>query len=69
MPSYLILCPACGTENRIPAEKEGVIGRCGTCHNKLPALYLRPVTLTEKTFDSFFKGYEGLALAEFWAPW
>jgi thioredoxin 2 len=32
-------------------------------------MYYRPVQLTESTFDTFVKGYDGPVLAEFWAPW
>lgn len=69
MSSYLVTCGACGTANRIPAEKEGVAGRCGNCRAALPPLYVHPRPLTEKTFDAFVRGYPGPVLAEFWAPW
>ena len=69
MSSYIVTCGACGTANRIPEEKEGVSGRCGTCKEELPALYLTPQQLTDRTFDDFVRGYRGPVLAEFWAPW
>lgn len=69
MPPYLVTCPACGTGNRVPAEKEGLSGLCGTCHKKLPPLYIRPINLAENSFDTFVQSYESLVLAEFWAPW
>lgn len=69
MPTYVITCSFCGTANRVPAEKEGKIGRCGNCHKELLPLYFRPQQLTERTFDTFIKGYSGPVLAEFWAPW
>lgn len=67
--SFLVTCPACGTANRVPASKEGVAGRCGSCHRALPPLYLHPVPLTDRSFDPFVAGYPGPVLAEFWAPW
>jgi len=67
--TYLIPCPACGTDNRVPAESEGRAGKCGTCHAALPALYTRPVPLNDRTFDSFMQNYPGPVVAEFWAPW
>ncbi len=67
--SYLIPCPACGTANRVPAVREGVAGRCGNCAGSLPPLYTRPLTLTDRNFDDFVRGYPGPVLAEFWAPW
>ena len=69
MSSYLVKCPACGTANRIPAEREGVPGRCGNCRAALPALYFRPQQITDQSFDAFIAGYHGPVLAEFWAPW
>lgn len=69
MSSYLISCPVCGKTNRVPAEKEGVAGRCGSCRAVLPPLYHQPRPLTERTFDAFVGGYPGPVVAEFWAPW
>jgi len=69
MPTYVVTCSFCGTANRVPAEKEGKSGRCGSCHKELPPLYCRPQHLNERTFDPFIKGYSGPVLAEFWAPW
>ena len=67
--TYRIACTACGTENRIPASKEGLSGRCGSCRAPLPPLYLHPLELTDRSFDPFVSGYQGPILAEFWAPW
>lgn len=69
MPTYVVTCNFCGTANKVPAEKEGKSGRCGSCRNDLPPLYYRPQQLNERTFDAFVKGYNGPVLAEFWAPW
>ena len=69
MSSYLVRCSSCGTSNRVPAEKEGVPGQCGSCRARLPALYLHPQQLTDVNFDHFVAGYDGPVLAEFWAPW
>lgn len=69
MLSYNMTCPACGASNRIPANKEGVKGRCGSCHANLPQLYFRPQLLTDRSFDNFIAAYPGPVLAEFWAPW
>ena len=69
MTTYTVTCPACGTANRIPADKEGERGRCGKCRSALPPLYHRPQPLTEQRFDPFVTSYPGPILAEFWAPW
>lgn len=67
--NYFVKCPACGTDNRIPAGKEGLKGQCGSCKAALPQLYLHPQQLTNSTFDDFVASYPGPVLAEFWAPW
>ena len=69
MTSYTIVCSSCGATNRIPADKEGKTGRCGSCHTLLAPLYYRPQHLTEYSFDSFAESYPGMILAVFWAPW
>jgi thioredoxin 2 len=69
MLTYVVNCSHCGTANRIPAEREGVSGRCGKCHQQLAPMYYQPQQLSEQTYDSFIKGYSGPVLAEFWAPW
>lgn len=66
---FTVTCPACGTVNRVPADTEGRSGRCGSCQHALPPLYLRPLTLTDRDFDTFAAGYPGPLLVEFWAPW
>lgn len=66
--SYVMYCPSCGTGNRIPADKEGLRGRCGSCKATLPPLYCHPQWMTDLTFDSFIISYPGPVLAEFWAP-
>lgn len=67
--SYIVTCPSCGSGNRIPADKEALQGRCGSCKASLPPLYFRPQQLDERSFDSFIRTYPGAVLAEFWAPW
>jgi RNase P subunit RPR2 len=70
MPSSIVVtCLSCGTGNRIPADKEGKRGRCGTCHAVLPPMYRTPQQLNSGNFDSFLASYPGPVLAEFWAPW
>jgi len=67
--SYIITCPSCGTANRIPADKEAVRGRCGSCKAALPPLYCHPREVSDRTFDAFVSSYPGPVLVEFWAPW
>lgn len=69
MTFHIVICPSCGTGNRVPADKTGKAGFCGNCQASLPPLYTRPQLLTGSTFDSFVATYPGPILAEFWAPW
>jgi thioredoxin 2 len=69
MTDFQVKCPTCGRSNRIPAEKEGLSGRCGNCRAVLPPLYYQPRMLTERNFDDFIRSYNAPVLAEFWAPW
>jgi thioredoxin 2 len=69
MNRYIVTCPSCGSSNRIPADKEGLRGRCGACRAALPPLYSHPQPLSDISFDSFVSGYPGPVLVEFWAPW
>jgi thioredoxin 2 len=67
--AYVVPCSHCGTANRIPADKEGKSGRCGNCRKELAPVYVKPVQLTDSTFDAFISRYNGPVLVEFWAPW
>jgi len=69
MSVYTVACSSCGAINRIPADKQGMAGRCGSCRGALPPLYFQPHQLSERTFDDFVSRYHGPVLAEFWAPW
>lgn len=69
MLTYNVNCSSCGAVNRIPADKQGKAGRCGSCHAPLPPMYYQPLQFGERTFDDFIKKYPGPVLAEFWAPW
>ena len=35
--SHIVRCSDCGAANRIPADKMGVVAKCGKCHALLPA--------------------------------
>lgn len=67
--TFLVTCPVCGTANRVPASREGEAGRCGHCYGALPPLHVRPIPLTDRSFDPFLAAYRWPVLVEFWAPW
>ena len=69
MASYIVTCSSCGAANRIPAEKQGKMGRCGRCRASLLPMYYQPQQLTDRSYDDFVGRYSGPVLVEFWAPW
>lgn len=63
----LIVCPACTTANRVPADKLAAHGTCGRCHNRL--FDGQPITLTSATFDAHANRSDIPLLVDFWASW
>lgn len=65
--SKIVVCPACTTSNRVPAEKLASGGKCGRCGS---GLFLgQPVVLTSANFDAH-AGKSGIPLlVDFWATW
>ncbi|HVL36272.1 MAG TPA: thioredoxin TrxC [Burkholderiales bacterium] len=62
-----VACGACGTANRVPAERLGDAPSCGRC--KAPLLDGRPVSLDERSFDAFLARNDLPVLVDFWAQW
>jgi thioredoxin 2 len=70
--SIIVLCPQCGTKNRIPANKQGKQGICGKCGARLDSAQKypnRPVDVTDWNFPAEVKAFPGPVLVEFSAPW
>ena len=61
--STIIVCPNCGTKNRVRASASG-IPRCSVCHTLLPWI----VEASQETFDAEIKASVPV-LVDFWAPW
>jgi thioredoxin 2 len=61
-------CPACGTENRIPARHLAHRGRCGACKATLDPV-AEPLEVDEQTFDEIVRDATVPVLVDFWAPW
>lgn len=62
-----LVCPACGTTNRIPEARLDDGPKCGRCST--PLMEPAPVDLTDATFPAFV-GRTGLpVLVDFWAGW
>ena len=63
MNADVVVCPACGVRNRVPAAATGV-PRCPACHTDLPWL----VDATDTNFDTVIDSRLPV-LVDLWAPW
>jgi len=62
-----LVCPACGTTNRVPEPKlhdQPVCGRCGAA-----IMGTKPVSLDDGSFPKFIAATELPVLVDFWADW
>lgn len=62
-----LVCPVCGTKNRVAPEKlrhEVACGKCGA--DILPAT---PMALGDAAFERFIAGTELPVVVDFWAAW
>jgi len=62
-----LVCPACGTTNRVPEERLNDQPVCGRCRVELMAA--GPATLTDATFPAFIARNDLPVLVDFWAEW
>ena len=62
-----LVCPSCGTTNRVPAERLHDRPVCGQCATALMAA--EPVTLSDSALPKFISGTELPVLVDFWAAW
>lgn len=62
-----IVCPHCGSINRVPQEKLGAGGKCGKCSK--PLFSGEPLTLTSENFQGYINKNDIPVLVDFWAPW
>jgi thioredoxin 2 len=63
----LIVCPRCGTANRVPASRLGDDPKCGKCGQ--PLLDGKPAALDDTSFDRFVKRTGLPVVVDFWAEW
>ena len=61
-------CPACGTQNRVPASHLSDTGRCGSCKAPLPPLSI-PIEATAEVFREVIQNAKVPVLVDFWANW
>jgi thioredoxin 2 len=62
-----IVCPQCGSINRIPVEKNASNAKCGRCH--MPLFNGAPIPASAKTLDMDLKHNDIPVLVDFWADW
>jgi thioredoxin 2 len=62
-----LVCPHCGTTNRVPEERLGEQPVCGRCGTELAPRH--PVELGDATFQPYVTGSEMPVLVDFWADW
>lgn len=62
-----IVCPRCGTANRIPAARPAGAPRCGSCHDALFTGH--PIDVDEAAFDRHVRLSNIPILVDIWAPW
>ncbi len=62
-----IVCPHCGTVNRVATERLGQGAKCGKC--KRPLFTGHPVELDAAGFQRHIQRNDIPVLVDFWAPW
>jgi thioredoxin 2 len=62
-----LVCPACGTTNRVPDERLHDQPVCGRCKASLMAT--QPVELDDARLPAFIAGSGLPVLVDFWADW
>jgi len=63
----IIPCPSCDTLNRVPAERLGQGGKCGSC--KSPLFTGKPIVLSRERFDRHAGAADLPLVVDFWASW
>jgi thioredoxin 2 len=63
----LLVCPDCGSVNRIAEEHLDREPSCGRCKAELMAA--KPAALSDATFPKFIERTELPVLVDFWAEW
>ena len=71
MEDIIVRCLACGTKNRIPANRLNEAPVCGKCRASLKEVVGAgaPREVTDSTFDREVINYPGVVLIDCWAPW
>jgi thioredoxin 2 len=62
-----LVCPRCGTVNRVPEQRLDHHPVCGRCSTELATA--KPSALTDEVFPTFVTRSEQPVLVDFWAEW
>ncbi len=65
--TYQVVCPHCGTINRLPIDKDAKSADCGKCHR--PLFTGEPVVLNSANFNRHIAKSDIPVLVDFWAEW
>ncbi|MDG0853450.1 thioredoxin TrxC [Roseateles puraquae] len=63
----LLVCPHCGTRNRVPEARLADDPSCGRCGQ--PVAPARPVVLGDADLSAYLQGTEAPVVVDFWAAW
>ncbi len=62
-----LVCPHCGTFNRVPPSRPIAEAKCGQCHAKL--FDGQPAEVDVAGFERHLRGNDIPVLVDVWAPW
>ena len=63
----LIVCPHCGSTNRVAGDKSLADGKCGKCHE--PLFDGQPANVDAAAFDKQITRSDVPVVVDFWADW
>ncbi len=62
-----LVCPHCGSINRLPADRPAQEAKCGRCHK--PLFTGAPMVLDAASFEKHLQNDTVPLLVDFWAAW
>lgn len=65
--ALILVCPSCGTLNRVPRDRLGDRPVCGSCG--APVLPEAPIAMDGATLERFLAKDQASLLLDLWAPW
>lgn len=63
----MIVCPHCGSTNRVAGDKSLAEGKCGKCHE--PLFDGQPANVDAAAFDKQITRSDVPVVVDFWADW